>query len=158
MTWPQTLINNSYINPYEYKFQYYKIYNGLKFFVNYHFVNIYYVYDWNFILKKYYTYYCENMRWKIYDIDEIRIFKHKRYVFPFYRFYSFIIYNKIFNIYNVYEDTYYEHYNVTCKNIINDLYKAVCNILNQKINKDELTTYIIHCLNIINTNELLIKL
>ena len=159
MIWPQTLIDNLYINPYEYKFRYNEIfYSKIK---NFNFIDIYYIYDWNFILKKYYTYYCENIYWKISDINEMRIAsKYKRYVFPFYRFYSFVIYNEYFNIYDTYDDKYiyYAYYNVKCKNIINDLYKASCNLLNQKINKDEFSIYIKNCLNIVNANELLIKL
>lgn len=158
MTWPQTLINNSYINPYEYKFRYNEIYiREIKSFDN---VDLYHIYHYDFTYNVYYTLYLEHKYWRINNININNIdIDFTYYLFPIYNNYWFSIINYVWiDIYDLYNDNYLVHFLIQRKNLINDLYKAVCNILNQKVIKNEFSIYIKNCLNIVLANKLLIKL
>jgi len=158
MTWPQTLENNSYINPYKYKFRYIEIFpRKIKNFKN---IDLYYIYHYNFTYNVYYTLYFEHKYWRITNIDTNNInINFTYYLFPIYNNYWFSIINhEWINIYDLYNDNYLVHFLIKCKNLIDDIYKAVCNLLNQKVNKNEFDIYINNCLNIILANKLLIKL
>ena len=158
MTWPQTLENNSYINPYEYKFQYNEIFfQEIKYFKN---IDLYHVYHYDFTYNIYYTLYFEHKYWRIININTNNInINFTYYLFPIYNNYWFSIINhEWINIYDLYNDNYLVHFLITHKNLIDNIYKAICNILKQKVNKDEFNTYMLYCLNIVLANKLLIKM